>query len=896
MLTFSQSCSHAELILKSISLRKINMPTSETPGPSNSWRNKLLQGTWQHFSCYLPARSGWLSTALRRLFYSGIRVDPDQLALLQNLPDNAITVYAISHKSIFEYLFFHTRYPQIGHPCPEIGLDYRIHLWQPLGRLLRIFMAHALYLLKHRQRLNPYHTHYIQDQLLEGHTGLLSLVERKGFHRRFVKDKVDPLHYLIHMQHSCERPIYIVPQIMFFSNTPERSQPGLTDVFFGTEREPGLIRRTLALFRRTNRIFVEISEPVSLNDFLQRAPQIGLTVEQQTRNLRHYLLKRIHRHRQSTLGPLLKSPEEIKENILTHARLQEFITRYAETRSLSLSKVHKEAEACIEEIAARYNPAFINIASGIVRRIVDAAFEGFTLNEESLRRVKIASQKGPLILIPCHKSHIDYLILSYILFQHNMQVPHIAAGKNLSFWPLGPLFRAGGAFFIRRSFRGAVLYARVFAEYIHYLLEEGANIEFFIEGGRSRTGKLILPKLGLLSILLEAYKNGACEDLFFVPVFIGYDRVLEEGAYIHELEGGQKKPESLWQLIRAPKFLKKRYGRIYLKFNEPISIREVLAREGKSLQEMTSKEQNALCRNLGFRVLNAIDEVSVVTPHALVAGALLNIGAKRFSLEELMTDIDTYMNYLFFRNAKLADTLLLGHAFAVEQVVESFAQRNFIERMARDDGDALSAAEFKVVVPKRPILEYYKNNCIVFFIPAVFTSLAVLNTNAFQFSSQDIATEYKFLRHLFKNEFAYNVDQTPEYHVRKSIKAFMNDAMLMPHPTLPEAYNITSGGFRKLKLFAGFLKTYLESYWVVLNFFMRYPKNTVDAKARNKKILSRGNRMYKRREISCKEALSKINYQNAVDFFNTNGVSGSEDKEQIEFYGSAIQRYLKLLG
>lgn len=870
------------------------MSAPETP-PANTAIHKFLKGTWQHFSCVLPPRAGWLSTTLLRLFYRGVTIKPDQLANLKDIPENAITLYAIGQKSVFEYLFYHTRYHQIGLPAPEIGLDYRIRLWQPLGRLLRILVAHSTYLLRHRQILNPYRSGYIQEELLSGKTALLSLVEPRGFHRRFVRDKVDPLNYIIQIQHSTARPVYIVPQSMFFSNAPERARPGLMDIIFGTEKEPGRIRRTLALFKRPGRVFVEISEPICLTDFLRRDPQIGLTVEQQARQLRHYLLKRIHRHRQSTLGPRLKAPEEIKESVLTHQRLREFMAHYAETRGLPLYKVHKQAEDCVEEIAARYNPAFINVAARLVRRIVDAAFEGFSLNEEGLRRVKITSQKGPLVLIPCHKSHIDYLILSYVLYQHNLQVPHIAAGKNLSFWPLGPFFRAAGAFFIRRSFRGAALYARVFSEYVYHLLEEGCNIEFFIEGGRSRTGKLILPKLGLLSILLEAYKNGACEDMFFVPVFIGYDRVLEEGAYIHELEGGQKKPESLWQLIRAPKFLKKRYGRIYLNFNEPISIRDVLAKEGKTLQEMTSKEQNALCRNLGFRVLNAIDDVSVVTPHALVAGALLNIPAKRFSLEELMTDIDIYMNYLFSSNAKLADTLLMGHAFAVEQVVDAFVGRSFIERMARDDGDALSQAEFKVMVNKRPILEYYKNNCIVFFIPAVFTSMAILHTQAFQFSSHAINANYHFLRHLFKNEFAYDVDKSSEYYVRKTVKAFIDDAILIPHPTMPDTYNITSNGFRKLKLFAGFLKTYLESYWIVLNYFMRYPKGAVDAKARDKKILSRGNRMYKRREIACKEALSKINYKNALDFFVTNGVSGAEDKEQIQFFGDAIQRYLKLI-
>ena len=227
-----------------------------------------------------------------------------------------------------------------------------------------------------------------------------------------------------------------------------------------------------------------------------------------------------------------------------------------------------------------------------------------------------------------------------------MPCPHIAAGKNLSFWPLGPIFRSGGAFFIRRTFKGAVLYSKVFSEYVYKILEEGFNIEFFIEGGRSRTGKLLQPKLGLLSILLSAFREGGGDDLIFVPVFIGYDRVLEESAYLHELEGGEKKPESLLQVIKARKFLKRRYGRIYIRFHDGISLNDLLAQQGKTIQEMTVKEQNGLCRQLGYQLVNAIDNVSVITPHAVVAGAILNGGKQRFSYNHLMDDVQTYMNYL----------------------------------------------------------------------------------------------------------------------------------------------------------------------------------------------------------------------------------------------------------
>ncbi len=856
------------------------------------WINTALKGTHNYYSCYLPGNIGFISSWILKLFFSGIKVNKDQTAVFQKIPKNAIVIYINKHKSYFEYLFYHTHYKQNKLPFPEIGLDHNLFIWQPISRIFRIPLAHLHYLFCNLSLPDPYDSGYIKQELINGRSALLSLVEKKGFYRRFVKAKKDPIRYLIEIQESIDRPIYIIPQLMFFGKKPNRSTPSIIEILFGSEQKPGKIKRIVTLFKNPDKVFVEISEPVNLMDFLKRMENRELSIENQSLALRHNLLIQINRHRHSITGPDLKSREELKENILTNYRLQKFMGHLSKTQNVAIQKIRKKADAYLDEIAAKYNPALIKIFEVVVGWFLKVMFEGVTVNNDVLNKVKSMSQKGPLILLPCHKSHIDYLILSYLLYHNNMPCPHVAAGKNLSFWPLGPIFRSSGAFFIRRSFKGAVLYSKVFSEYIYKLLEEGFNIEFFIEGGRSRTGKLISPKLGLLSILLNNYKNGACDDMIFAPIFIGYDRVLEENSYLQEIKGGQKKSESVLQVIKARKFLKKRYGRIYIQFHEPVSLKEFLLQYGSSIEDMTAKEQNALCRNLGSRILNSIDKVTVVTPHALVASAILNSPKKRFSYDQLLSHIETYLNYLVSQGAKLADTLLLDHIHAVEQVVDSYVQRKFIESISEDSGNQSSEAQFKVNDNKRPILEYYKNNCISFFIPASFTALAIFEKDAFQFSASDIHSEYTFIQEFFKNEFTYDVDRTSEYFVRKSIKAFIDDAILMPHPTLPDTYNLTSAGFRKLNLYSSFLKSYFESYWIVLKYFKLYPRNSKNTKERLKKIQAMGNRMYKRKEIEFREALSNVNYENAVAFFISHGVRGSDDNEKIKFYSYILQKYL----
>jgi glycerol-3-phosphate O-acyltransferase len=463
----------------------------------------------------------------------------------------------------------------------------------------------------------------------------------------------------------------------------------------------------------------------------------------------------------------------------------------------------------------------------------------------------------------------------------------------MAFWPVGTLFRKSGAFFLRRTFRGAKLYAAVFAAYVQMLIEQGVNIEFFIEGGRSRTGKLVLPKRGLVSILLEAFKNKVCRDLMFVPVYIGYDRLLEEGAILKELEGRSKEKESFWQLMQARKVMKKRHGRVYVQFAEPISVKDLTATIYPAMQDMDHTAFQAFGRNLSYRIINAINRVTVVTAQSLVASAILNCPRPRFSQGELGSYVETYLHFLLSQQARLSENLNDPER-AVKNVLATYTDRKFLGRQQTKGADEGAGDDKWYVIweNRRLNLEYYKNNCIHFFIPAAYTALSILSYDAFQFSASALHSDYEFLQDFFKYEFAYDVERTPSFMVRKTLKAFIDDAILMPHRSLPDTYNITAAGFRKLLFFASFLKTYFESYWVVLKVLRANGRGDHVRKECMKKIRTLGNQLYKQQEIERSEALSQVNYSNGLTFFNFKGIKGAEDEEKIEFYAEVIQKYL----
>ena len=872
-----------------------NQPSEPPAGAVRRWVNRLLRSASQHYPNVLPDRFGRLRALALRLFYSGIRFEEAQARMLRDLPPEAIVVFTTRFRGPFAFLFAYTRYRALGLPFPTIGLGCRMFFWQPLGRMLRILLYYLDCLWRLRSFPDPMADGFMENKLQQGRVGFLTLIETRGFWRRFVRPRRDPLEFLLALQKTRDRPILLVPQLMFFSRNPRRPRLKLVDMLFGPEDEPGRLRRLAALFKKPGNVFAEISPPVDLRRFLERPEMAAHPGDYQAAILRGDILAQIGRHRQSITGPVLKSRGELKASILNSERFQQFMQSHAESHQLSMAEVRAKAGDCIDEISAALNPAWIRFYAVIVGWIFRTIFDGVALDAEGLTAVKRLALRGPMVFVPSHKSHVDYLLLSYILFNNDMPCPLVAAGKNLSFWPIGPLFRRGGAFFLRRSFKGAVLYARTFAEYVHQILEEGFSVEQFIEGGRSRTGKVLQPKLGLLSILLTAQRNGACQDLIFVPVSIGYDRVLEERSYLEEIEGGQKQPENVWQVIKARRFLRRRYGKVYLQFAEPVSVNELAGRSGTSLKAMPPKDFNVFCRGLGLRIVHAINQIAVVTPHALTAAAILNSGRERLDVEELLATVELYLNHLYAMDAKLADTLIMDHRRAVRHALESYAQRKILEPADDAPGVPGPPTGYLLKDSRRPHLEYYKNTCVAFFVPAAFTALAILQEDAFQFSSSGLHRRYEALQDLFQNEFVFDADTPAEQHLRASLERFIEEAALIPHPSLADTYNVTAVGFRKLRLFAMFMKPFLESYWVVISYLRHGAAAPGDAKDRVRRIASFGERMHRHKEIELREALSKVAYENALEAFTNRMAKGPEDREGLERCARTIENALRCL-
>src|SRR5690606_7532016 len=317
---------------------------------------------------------------------------------------------------------------------------------------------------------------------------------------------------------------------------------------------------------------VRFAPPVSLRSIVDE----GLDPERTVRKLSRVLRTHFRRIREAVIGPDLSTRRLLADKVLASDSVREAIAEQARRDKSDTAGAWRKAHAYIWEIAADYSHPVVRTISSMLTPVWNRIYRGVLVHH--LDEFKANAPGHEVVYVPCHRSHMDYLLLRYLLFTRGIVPPHIFAGINLNLPVIGTLLRKGGAFFARRSFRGNALYSAVFREYMAQLVAGGYSIEYFIEGGRSRTGRLLPPKNGTLAMTVRGYLRNPSRPVMFQPVYIGYEKLMEGNSYLDELTGKPKQSESVWQLLTGiPKVLRSNYGQVVVNFGEPIRLDDMLA-------------------------------------------------------------------------------------------------------------------------------------------------------------------------------------------------------------------------------------------------------------------------------------------------------------------------------
>jgi len=570
--------------------------------------------------------------------------------------------------------------------------------------------------------------------------------------------------------------VQLVPVSIFVGRAPDKQSGWFSVLFSENWAIVGRFRRLLAILLNGRGTIVRFAAPVSLRDTVAE----GLDPERTVRKLSRVLRTHFHRIREAVIGPDLSTRRLLVDQVLAAEPVREAISEQARRDKSKNEDAWKKAHAYAWEIAADYSNPVVRSASFLLSHVWNQIYDGVLVHH--LDKVKQAAPGHEVVYVPCHRSHMDYLLLSYLLYERGIVPPHIAAGINLNLPVVGTLLRKGGAFFMRRSFRGNPLYSAVFTEYVAQLVSGGYSLEYFIEGGRSRTGRLLQPKGGMISMTVRAFLRQPRKPVLFQPVYIGYEKLMEGNSYLDELSGRPKEKESIWQLLWSiPKVLKANYGQVVVNFGEPIPLAEVLGVhapewDGKPVGDdekpaWLSDTIDTLAQRIQININRAAD----VNPINLLALALLSTPKHAMGEADLIAQIELSKTVL--AELPYSDRVTVT-PHSPERIIAHGEEIGVLRRTKHALGDVVAFDGDDTAV----LMSYYRNNVLHLFTASAWIACCFQNNR--RMSRAGVLRLgrglYPFLQEeLFlpwsEEEFVERMERTIDLFVREGLLQQVND-------------------------------------------------------------------------------------------------------------------------
>ena len=796
---------------------------------------------------------------LYRRFFAHIRVDEKWSRGVRDAASKGVVVYVMRSLSFLDFICLDFLLKKFGLPLVRFVNDLGLWILEPFGKGERR--------LSLRRQIPE--TEALEQAVGDGYSALLFLRRPPRFGsqaRRGRELEVDLIAALVAKQRTSSQPILLVPQTFVWSKQAATASPGLLDLLFGPVQWPGRLRVLFQFLLNYRDAKLRSGEPFNLQEFLEKNPE--LTDCEAADKIRYGLLRRMERDRAVILGPMKKTTARIQDELLRSPRVRAHIERFAGEKGISYAKAEKVARKQLKRLCAKQSLFVVDLMHRFLTWVWSKMYDGVDLDKEGLERVRAAAHDASLVLLPSHKSHIDYLVLSDVLYGNALMPPVIAAGDNLSFWPVGILLRRGGAFFIRRNFSEDTLYPALVEAYMRKLMAEGFTIEFFLEGGRSRIGKPLPPKYGLLSMVFDSATKLRGTKVKFVPVSIGYERIIEERSFVHELAGGDKHSENVGDLIKSSSILRSKWGRLYVQFGEIIDFdefqAETIERSGgelSSMDDITPEQQRNAVRALAHKVMYSINEVTVVTPAALVSMALLSHQKRGMTRAALLSACEDLLATLDIMHARIAHQLRIGEGRIREDTIDE-ALHLFLDARLIIAHDTGPEPIYTIHSERRIALEYYQNTIIHFFVPRALISAALLVDTEEWVDIARLNDRVQQLSRVFKHEFMYRTDATFDEIFQDALRDMVTDGEVEVRDGYAQA---TEGAMRlRLARYAAMLQTFFESYLLALRGAEIVLDGPIPKKDWYKRTLALGQQMYLAGEIERRESLSKLKLETAL--------------------------------
>lgn len=632
--------------------------------------------------------------------------------------------------------------------------------------------------------------------------------------------------------------IQMLPVSVMFGRSPGREGQGTPHL-----RLLNGVQKFFAILWLGRDSFVRFSHTVSLRHM---ATEHG-TDKTIAQKLARVARMHFSRQRLATIGPRLPVRQDLFNKLLTSKAIQKAIEDEARSKKITQEKAKQNAVALMEEIAADFSYETVRLSDRVLSWTWNRLYQG--INVTNAERVRQLAQDGhEIVYIPCHRSHMDYLLLSYVLYHQGLVPPHIAAGINLNFWPAGPIFRRLGAFFIRRTFKGNKLYSTVFREYLGELFTRGYSVEYFVEGGRSRTGRLLEPKTGTLLMTIQAMLRGCPRPITLVPIYIGYEHVMEVGTYSNELRGAAKEKESLLQMLRGLRKLRN-LGQGYVNFGEPLSLNAYLNQHvplwRDDIDPIEAQRPSWLTpavNDLAAQIMVRINNAAAANAMNLCSTALLASRQRALPREQLYEQLECYLQLM--RNVPYSQYVTVPKQ-TPEQLLEHALNMNKFEVEKDSIGDIIILPRAQAV-----LMTYYRNNIHhMLVLPSLIAIIVMYHRRV---TRVELLRQISLIYPLLKAELFlhYEKQQLPEV-LQPLINELIRQQLICDQS---DELVLNSARIRPLQLLAAGVRETLQRYAIALSILNANPSINRGALEKESRIMA--------------QRLSMLHGINAPEFFD----------------------------
>jgi glycerol-3-phosphate O-acyltransferase len=550
----------------------------------------------------------------------------------------------------------------------------------------------------------------------------------------------------------------------------------------------------------------------------------------------------------------------------------------SERQQRDYADVEADAHDCLAELAVRPADRYLDWVAALARFMYTRSFEPeFDVNTEALEELKELSRTHPIVFLWSHKSHLDGFVFVRTLYDAGFRPqPLVFAGINMNFAGFGPLARHSGAIFLRRSFKDDDVYKLVLKYFIDYLASQRVPLSWSIEGTRSRTGKLLRPKLGLIRWVMDAYKRASIDDALFVPVAISFDQIPEMDDYIAMQHGVPKRKESLKWFIDYIAGMKAKYGKVYVRFAEPIALSDKVPAAGE-IAEVSHVQK------LAFEICSRIERCIPITLTDLVTLSLLAANGRALDAGQICRQARDIAGLIERWQLPKADNLQLGGVEDLQQTLRTLSETGLLQCFSE------GALPVYVITPGRQLAAaYYRNTIVHYFLEGALAEVA-LATSVSDGTKDAFEPELMRLRDLLKFEFSF-----------KEKDEFLQNALGYLDERYPGWRDCSDAlAADPAPLFGqSILRSFIEAYWILAGMLVKRGWRPVTADEETALIdgaLALGQEMLLRKEISTEAALSRPLFASAMRLARHRRLLDSDDqdmKKRREVFASDVQRTL----